>query len=220
MSFRRCAAVLFDLDGTLVDTVNLITSSFQHTWRVGFGEELSADVARSWIGRTLPELFAKFGHQKAAELQEIYLSHNIENLPTLQQPFQGIQEMLKALHNCGIPTGIVTSKRRASAQLSLDVAKISGIEILAAMEDTSSHKPNPEPLLLGLERLGSAPDETAYVGDAVVDIQAARAAGLSAVSVTWGAGLVEHLIAEGPDAVAHSVPDLTSILLDCAGKQR
>jgi pyrophosphatase PpaX len=81
------------------------------------------------------------------------------------------------------------------------------------MEDTVLHKPDPEPLLLAVNRLGATPDQAVYVGDAIVDVQAARNAGMAAVAVTWGAGVREALEAMAPDVVAETVDDLREALL-------
>jgi pyrophosphatase PpaX len=82
------------------------------------------------------------------------------------------------------------------------------------MEDTDVHKPNPEPLLLALARLGAGATECVYIGDAVVDVQAARAAGMAAIAVTWGAGERADLVAAGPLAVVDTMEELRAQLLD------
>lgn len=85
--------------------------------------------------------------------------------------------------------------------------------MVVAMEDTERHKPQPDPLLLGIRRLGIRPHDTVYVGDAVVDVQAAKAAGLGSIAVTWGAGTAEDLLGAGQDVLVHSVPELRALLL-------
>ncbi|MDO4718295.1 MAG: HAD-IA family hydrolase [Propionibacteriaceae bacterium] len=212
MSSARWPVVIFDLDGTLVDTVGLIVSSFQHTWREGFGEDLDAGVARSWIGRTLPDLFAPYGPEKAEELKELFITYNVAELPRQQRTYPGVAGLLDRLHRAGVVTGIATSKRRPTAQLSLDVAGITGVRLLATLEDTPRHKPDPAPLLHALDQLGSTPEEAVYVGDAVVDIQAARAAGLASVAVSWGAGLPDALAAARPDALVDHAEELWEVL--------
>lgn len=213
MSSPRWPVVLFDLDGTLVDTVGLIISSFQHAWRVVFDEQLDAEVARSWIGRTLPDVFAPYGTQKASELNDAFVRYNIVELPRQQRNYPGVADVLAALASAGAAVGIVTSKRLRGAALSLEVAGIMGVPLLATLESTAAHKPDSAPLLYALDKLGRRPDETVYVGDAVVDVQAARAAGCSAVAVTWGAGERLGLEAARPDVLVHSAADLAAVLL-------
>lgn len=212
MTDTRWPIVLFDLDGTLVDTVDLIISSFQYTWREAFGADLDPDLARSWIGRPLKDIFAPYGSGKSQELHELYVSHNLTELPSRQRRYDGIPELLDALRASGAIVGIVTSKRRETARMSLDAAGINGIELLAAMQDTTEHKPKPAPLQYALNLLGRRADEAVYVGDAVVDVQAARNAGTASVAVTWGAGTPTALAAEQPDAIVHQVTELLSVL--------
>jgi hypothetical protein len=89
----------------------------------------------------------------------------------------------------------------------------SHLDVLVTMEDTVLHKPDPEPLLLAVNRLGATPTGAVYVGDAIVDVQAARNAGMAAVAVTWGAGVREQLEAMAPNIVAETVDDLREALL-------
>ncbi len=123
-------------------------------------------------------------------------------------------ELLTRLREAGIEAGVVTSKRRHSARLATHGVGIDGlIDVIATLEDTERHKPAPDPLLHGARVLGVDPAACVYVGDAVVDVRAARAAGMAAVAVTWGAGVRGELLAAGPDAVADTVAELESILL-------
>ena len=91
------------------------------------------------------------------------------------------------------------------------------VDVVAALEDTTRHKPSPDPLLHAAAALGVEPATCVYVGDAAVDMVAARAAGMGAVAVTWGAGEREALSATGPDAVVETVGDLTAYLLGHPG---
>ncbi len=91
------------------------------------------------------------------------------------------------------------------------------VDVVAGLEDTERHKPDPAPLLHGAAGLGVDPATCVYVGDAVVDVEAARAAGMGAVAVTWGAGEAGALAASGPDAVLDTVGELAAFLLGPAG---
>ena len=109
--------------------------------------------------------------------------------------------------------GVVTSKRRQTALMALRGVGLEGrLPLLATLEDTQRHKPLPDPLLHAVAVLGVEPPSCVYVGDAVVDVEAARAAGLGAIAVTWGAGLASDLDAAAPDALAHSVGELRRAL--------
>ena len=131
-----------------------------------------------------------------------------------QQTIAQLAELLADLTADGVPMGIVTSKRREIAQYALDSVGLgSAIALLGTLEDTSEHKPDPAPLLLGAKRLGVEPRDCTYVGDATVDVLAARAAGMRSIAVSWGAGTIADLEATTPDLVVGSVGELAAYLL-------
>lgn len=205
--------VLFDLDGTLVDTVELIVASMQHTWRAVLGEELDAGLAKSWIGRSMTSMLEPFGETQAAEMLRVYLEFNHRELPLMQRNYPGVAGLLRELRDAGVVAGVVTSKRRAASQQSLDVAGLDGlIDLVATLEDTEIHKPDPAPLLFALDKLGCRSDGAVYVGDAIVDVRAARAAGMASIAVTWGAGQQSALASERPDLLVTSADELRAAL--------
>ena len=111
-------------------------------------------------------------------------------------------------------TGVVSSKRADFIELGLSALDlVDTVEILASQDDTTRHKPHPDPLLLAADRLGVEPTECVYVGDAVVDLRAGRAAGMSTIGVTWGAGLRSDLVGTRPTAVVDDIAELRGILL-------
>ena len=190
---------MFDLDGTLVDTIALIIESYQHAFRSVLETELPETRIRSWIGQPLLRCFQQAALEHAPELFESYTAWNQANTERLARPYAGIDRMLVDLGNAGARLAVATSKRLAPAQVALTWCGLDGlVDVLVTMEDTDRHKPDPDPLLLAAQRLGVAPEHAAYVGDAVVDLQAARNAGMSAVAVLWGAGTREALEAEEP----------------------
>ena len=114
----------------------------------------------------------------------------------------------------GVTCAVATSKRRETARIALVGVGIDHlVDVVAALEDTTNHKPAPDPLLHAAATLGVDPAGCVYVGDATVDVLAAKAAGMSAVAVTWGAGEREALAATHPDALVDTVPDLAAYLL-------
>lgn len=211
----RWPTVVFDLDGTLADTVELIVESYQHAFRTVVGREEQPAVIRSWIGRPLIEAFRDHKPELADELYATYLAWNTDNTERLIRGYDGVREVLTDLHAAGVQVGVATSKRRASARQAMDLLGLTEhVSVLVAMEDTLQHKPDPDPLLLALERLGlSDPTGSVYVGDAVVDVLAGKAAGMDTVAVTWGAGERGVLVAMCPTAVASTPSELNGILL-------
>ena len=209
MPSARWPVVVFDLDGTLVDTLPLIIASFQHALGSVLGAELPEDRIRQWIGRPLIDAFVEVDPARAQDLFDAYIGWNLANSERLIRPYAGIDQLLDHLADLGVRTGVVTSKRRSSADLALRLTGLDArVPVLAALEDTATHKPDPAPLILAFEALQAAPGDAVYVGDAVVDVQAAAAAGAAGIAVTWGAGDPEALAAAAAHAV---VPDVAAL---------
>ena len=211
----RWPVVVFDLDGTLADTVNLIVESYQHAFRTVIGHEEDPAVIRSWIGRPLIQAFREHSAESADELYSTYLQWNSDNTERLIRGFDGAKELLAALRDAGVHVGVATSKRRESAEQAMTLLGLAEhVEVLVAMEDTEQHKPDPTPLLLATERLGVRnPSRAVYIGDAVVDVLAGKAAGMDTIAVTWGAGELAALSGVRPTAIAATTAELSGILL-------
>ncbi len=206
--------MVFDLDGTLVDTVTLIVESYQHTLRTVLGLDLSPARIRRWIGRPLLHCFQEVSAEHANELFAVYMEWNQANTPRLARPYAGIDELVADLQAAGVRVAVATSKRLVQTRVALDVAGLpDAFDTLVTMEDTAHHKPSPEPLLLAARLLDVAPDDAVYVGDAVVDVLAAKEAGMDAVAVLWGAGTREDLERARPTQLVGSVEQLRSVLL-------
>lgn len=209
MTDPRWSAVLFDFDGTLANTIPLIVGSFR--WTIAEFDLPPADDAtiRSWIGRTLPDVFTELaGPEAVDEIQDAYRAWQLDNHHLLET-YPGVDALLAGLADSGVPIGVATSRRRASAATLLSAVGLDGhLPLLVGLEDTATHKPDAAPLLLAAERLGVDPAGAVYVGDAVVDLRAANAAGMTGVGVTWGAGLPDALRAEPSLAVVDTVGEL------------
>lgn len=213
MSFVAPRTVLFDLDGTLADTIPLIVASFQRTVAAKLGWEPSFAQCKEWIGRSLTGTFTTLAPGRADELIAHYLEWNLANHDAYVKQFEGVAALIGALRASSREFGIVTSKRHASALVSLECAGLTGqIPLLVTEEDTATHKPSPEPLLHALNRVGADADTAVYIGDAVVDMRAAQAAGVRSIGVTWGAVSADELRAVEPTAVVDSVGELQELL--------
>jgi pyrophosphatase PpaX len=201
-------AALFDFDGTLVDTTDLIYQSMRHATGEVLGREISRDVLMANVGQPLPRQMELLSAEHAEALLDSYRLHNEENHDALIKEFPGVEESLARLKAAGVRVGVVTSKRRFSVDMALKNFPGLGdvVDQWVTMEDTTEHKPRPEPLLKGLELLGNVPrEQAAYVGDSPFDVAAAKAAGVESVAVSWGAFSEDALRAVEPD---HLVPDL------------
>ena len=214
MSIPTWPVAVFDLDGTVVNTIPLIIASYEHALTSVLGVRPEPAEAKSWIGETLQETFSRRYPERAAELVASYVTWNAANLATLAQRYVGMDALLAELVAAGVQIGLATSKRRLSAENTVKFAGLADrIAVTVAMEDTELHKPSPQPLLLALSRLGADPGHSVYIGDAAVDVLAARAAGMDAIAVTWGAGERSGLAAAGPTAIVDTMPELRRLLL-------
>ena len=203
------AAALFDFDGTLVDTTEMIFQSMRHATSSVLGrDDYSREELLANVGQPLPRQMEILDAEKSELLLEAYRAHHEEHHDALIAEFPGVDEALYRLRAAGVQVVVVTSKRRRSVEMAL--AKFPGLDLVVdlfvTMEDTTEHKPHPEPLLKGLELAGDVPREKAvYVGDSPFDVQAAKAAGLTSVAVSWGAFSEDTLREADPD---HLVPDI------------
>ena len=201
-------AALFDFDGTLVDTTDLIYQSMRHAAGEVLGREVSREILMANVGQPLPRQMELLSAEHAEALLNSYRLHNEENHDALIKEFPGVEDSLARLRSAGIRVAVVTSKRRFSVDMALKTFPGLGevVDRWVTMEDTNEHKPRPEPLHKGLELLGNVPrEEATYVGDSPFDVAAAKAACVKSVAVSWGAFSEEALRAAGPD---HLVPDL------------
>ncbi|MDP8950002.1 MAG: HAD hydrolase-like protein, partial [Actinomycetota bacterium] len=183
-------AALFDFDGTLVDTTELIYQSMRHATGEILGKDLSREVLLANVGQPLPRQMELLDAQRAEALLESYRLHNEEHHDALIGEFPGVEDSLARLRAGGVRVAVVTSKRRFSVEMALETFPGLGevVDRFVTMEDTAEHKPHPAPLLKGLEFLGGIPpEEAAYVGDSPFDVAAAKAASVKSVAVSWGA---------------------------------
>jgi len=206
----RFPVVLFDLDGTVVDSGAIILASMRHATREVLGRDYEdAELMDAVGGPGLEAQMAVFAPERVEELVRVYRAHN-EPLHDELEACVGMEDVLVRLHDEGRRLGIVTAKRRATVELAFARVPVAHLfETVVGGDETEKHKPDPAPLLLAAERMGARPEETAYVGDSPFDIRAAKAAGMHAVAVTWGRiHDRERLEREEPDSMVDSAEEL------------
>jgi pyrophosphatase PpaX len=210
----RFPVVLFDLDGTVIDSGAIILASMRHAAKEVLGEEPSDELLMAAVGG--PGLEAQMhalAPDRVDELVRVYRAHN-EPLHEELAWCPGIDDVLVRLKDEGRRLGIVTAKRRATVELAFNVLPLEHLfDTVVGGDETARHKPDPEPLLLAAERLNVEPKDCAYVGDSPFDIRAAKAAGMDAIAVTWG-GIHDRakLEAEEPDAIVDNAEELFGVL--------
>jgi pyrophosphatase PpaX len=206
-------AVVFDLDGTVVDSVELIIISFQHAIREVLGKEISREESITWVGRPLREQMEMFSPEQAEQLVEAYREFNHREHDRMLKLYDGMLDLLDGLVKAGVKLGLVTSKSRYTTQMAFDLTGVGTyFDATVCVDESTGNKPDPDPILLCLERLGVGTAEAAYVGDSPSDIQAALAANVVAIAVTWGVFPAETLEAEKPDILVHTIPELAEVL--------
>ena len=206
----RFPVVLFDLDGTVVDSGGIILASMRHATREVLGRDFGdAELMQAVGGPGLEAQMAVFAPERVDELVRVYRDHN-EPLHDELEACAGMEDVLLRLHAEGRRLGVVTAKRRATVELAFARVPLAHLfETIVGGDETEKHKPDPEPLLLAAERMHATPAETAYVGDSPFDIRAAMAAGMYAIAVTWGRiHERERLEREEPDAIVERAEEL------------
>jgi pyrophosphatase PpaX len=202
--------VLFDLDGTVVDSGAIILASMRYATREVLGRDFADDELMQAVGGPgLEAQMAVFAPERVDELVRVYRAHN-EPLHDELEACAGMEDVLVRLHEQGRRLGVVTAKRRSTVELAFASVPVAHLfETVVGGDETEKHKPNPEPLLLAAERMGVAPTDCSYVGDSPFDIRAAKAAGMFAVAVTWGRiHDRSKLEREQPDAIVDTAEEL------------
>ena len=210
----RFPVVLFDLDGTVIDSGAIILASMRHATREVLGLEVSdAELMQAVGGPGLEAQMRHFAPDRVDELVRSYRAHN-EPLHDELETCEGMEDVLLRLKEERRKLGVVTAKRRVTVQLAFDRLPLAHFfDAVVGSDETEKHKPHPEPLLFAAARLGADPGRCAYVGDSPFDVRAAKAAGMHAVAVTWGR-IHERakLEAEEPDAIVDTAEELYDAL--------
>lgn len=200
---------LFDLDGTILDTNELILQSFQYTLDRFYPGKYRREDILLHMGKPLLEQMQIFGPERAEEMVRVYREHNLKMHDKLIREFPHVSETLHTLYKMGMKLGVVTTKQRLTAMMGL---RFFGLEKLFSaiitMEDVRHHKPHPEPVLSAMERLHAEKERTLMVGDSPVDLDAAHAAGVDAAAVAWSLKPIEILQKSKPELILHDIREL------------
>jgi pyrophosphatase PpaX len=206
-------AVLFDLDGTLIDTIELIRVSFRHATRTVLGHELPDEVTMRNVGQPLIEQFREMAPDHYEELLAVYREFNHAKHDELAKEYPGTRETLRELRERGLPIGIVTSKGDVAATMGIDRFGLREYaDIIVTADDVETHKPDPYPLTHAATRLGVEMRYCMYVGDSPHDMQAAVAARAVAVAALWGAFTAREVLVPGTDFALNDITELPTLL--------
>lgn len=208
-------AVLFDLDGTLADTVELILASFRHTMRFHFGEAPPDAEWLSTIGRPLHDQFGAFAGSESElrALVETYVAYQRSVHDEMTRPYPGVRHVLDAIRRNGAPLAVVTSKRSGVAFRTLECCGIRDqFQVVVCADHVSRGKPDPEPVTLALARLGvTRPERVLFVGDSPYDMEAGREGGVRTAGALWGPFPEGVLLATEPDYLVREIQEVVAL---------
>ena len=210
--------ILYDNDGTLVDTHDLILSSMRHTMKTVLGREYPEEVLLRGVGTPLDTQLLEFADgdaQLGAELARVYREHNHSVHDAAVRLFPGVDQGLADLKQAGIAQGVVTAKRHWLAQHGLEITGAwQYLDGLVGADDCPVGKPEPDPILAGADMLGLPPEECIYLGDSPYDMQAGIAAGCVTVAALWGMFPADELLAFEPAAAFESFAEFAAWVLE------
>jgi pyrophosphatase PpaX len=205
--------ILFDLDGTLIDTNELIISTYLHTLEKYFPGKYTREDVLPFLGPTLHEVFGEMDPDRVEEMVLDYRTYNLANHDTLVKEFVGVMETIEKLKKKGYKLAIVTTKREDVAFKGLRLMKLdSFFDVMVAYDHVKKVKPDPEPIYLALEKLDSKPEEALMVGDNFHDVLAGKNAGTKTAGVAWTIKGRDYLAKYEPDYMLENMTDLLTIL--------
>lgn len=216
-SRARPAAVLFDLDGTLIDSIGLIMASMRYAFDKCEAPAPSDAEWLSGVGTPLRTMFERYASDDESIDRFIaaYREHQFANHDLLVKCFDDVPDTIAALKARGHPLAVVTSKTDALARRGLEhVGLASYFDTIVGCDACARHKPHPEPVLTALTRLGYEPEEALFVGDSVHDIEAGNAAGVLTVAALWGPFTRDQLAGAEPGRYIERAGDLLQVLAE------
>ena len=206
-------AVLFDLDGTLIDTVELILVSFRHATKTVLGAEVPDDELMRNVGQPLRAQFEQMSPEHADELLRVYREFNHARHDELAKEYPGTIEVLRDLERRALPMGIVTSKGTVAATMGIERFGLERfMDVVITADDVDTHKPDPHPLRIAAGRIGVDLRYCMYVGDSPHDMSAAVAGGAISVAALWGAFPREVVLVPGTEFELEAITDLPGLL--------
>ncbi|MFC7321924.1 pyrophosphatase PpaX [Halobacillus campisalis] len=205
--------ILFDLDGTLIDTNELIIASFTHTLGQYAERPYSREEILEFIGPPLRESLSKVNPDRVDEMVATYREHNTKNHDEYVTAYEGVVETVKTLKDQGYRLGIVTTKMRHTVEMGLALTGLDGVfETVVTLDDVHHAKPHPEPVIKALEALNGTAAQSLMVGDNTHDIEAGKNAGTKTAGVVWTVKGRQVLDDLNPDFMLQKMDDLIEIL--------
>lgn len=205
---------LFDLDGTLLDSIDMILTSFHHTSQAHLGRELSDQYWLAGVGTPLRTQLSKIARSEAEldAMMDTYRDFNLAKHDEMAKAYPGIVEVVKTLHRDGAKLALVTSKLSEGANRGVRLLGLDEeLAVRVCADDVANGKPHPEPVLKALAALDAKPGQAVFIGDSDHDIESGRAAGVETAAVNWGPFPREKLEAAGPTYWVGSPEEVLSL---------
>lgn len=213
MAKKELKAILFDLDGTLLDTNELIIKSFLHILNKYFPGQYERDDVLPFMGPSLHDTFGKLNPDKVDQMVEEYRAYNIKMHDEIVEEFPGVYETVEKLANNNIKMAIVTTKKHDVAVQGLKLFNLDHFfDAVIAYDNVENTKPDPEGLYLALEKLQVEPAEAIMVGDNYHDIVGGQNAGTKTAGVAWSLKGRDFLAKYEPDYMLEKIEDILPII--------
>jgi pyrophosphatase PpaX len=207
--------ILFDLDGTLIDSIELIINSARYAFEKRGRAWITDAEWSSGIGIPLPTMFMRYARDIAERdsLIAAYREYQLANHDRLVRCYDDVMETVRALRCSGYELAVVTSKAEWLAYRALALVGLATMmETVVGLDASPRHKPDPEPVRVALRRLDCRPEEALFVGDSVHDVLAGNAAGVVTVAATWGAFSRSDLEPGRPSHWLERISDLPKLV--------
>lgn len=206
-------AVLFDFDGTLLNTNDLIFASYSYAFKTVMGRDITDDEIHSLYGKPLYSSLAVYGEYQD-DLYRVYRQFNTENHDKLVKFFDKASEGVIKLKERGYKLAVVTSKRLDTLKRGIHLLGLDDcFDVLITPDDTDKHKPDPTPVLTACERLGVGAEESIMVGDSIFDLQCGRSAGTKLAAVKYSTTF-DALLEYKPEYVVDTLEELANMIIE------
>lgn len=210
---KNYKALLFDLDGTLLDTNELIIESFLHVLGETFPGKYSREHVLPFLGPPLYETFDGIDPTLTETLTASYRKWNLERHDQMVVPFEGVVDTLRQLKQEGYKMAIVSTKRREMIDRGLQLMECENLfDTIVGFEDVTHTKPDPEAIQIALQRIGANKEDALMIGDNFHDIEGGQRAGVDTAGVAWSIKGEAHLATYNPTYMLHQMSDLLDIV--------
>jgi pyrophosphatase PpaX len=209
-------SILFDLDGTLIDSIELILASYRHTLEQHGRPQVPDAVWLEGVGTPLRVQLGRFAEsaEDLVALVATYREYNLSNHDRMIRPFPGIAELVRDIRARGYSLGVVTSKNREGTLRGLRLAGIADyFDVLVCADDVQNPKPHPEPVAMAVRALRASPSATLFLGDSIHDLHSGRGASVQTGAVLWGPFSRPELEPAAPDFWFEQPDELRKLLL-------